>query len=245
MYTFFPLYMPQIWRNNGIAFTWLEGEPIRSNPTLLSNVIKHGQGFLHYAYQGDIVNGPFFVWDSKELKDNQKKYRATDISEMEVLRAIYEIRTKEPLCDEFVGAHRDSTILNGIIVTEMPENEMERETWNTAKRKEQICWTDVENHKVIFHPMTSLDSMKSKAEFLQKFDAIWVANNATKQIPNLSPLLKHHAPMLIESCKYLVEFREEALQSFVDNLKTIAHANGLQETFDLSMNDSVFRFHKI
>lgn len=58
----------RFWRNNGIAFTWLEGEPVRSNPTLLSNIVQHGPGFLHYTYLGDIVNGPFFAWLLQETK---------------------------------------------------------------------------------------------------------------------------------------------------------------------------------
>lgn len=60
----------RFWRNNGIAFTWLEGEPVRSNPTLLSNIIQYGPGFIHYTYLGDITNGPFFTWILEEKKDN-------------------------------------------------------------------------------------------------------------------------------------------------------------------------------
>lgn len=62
----------RFWRNNGVAFTWLEGEPVRSNPTLLSNIIQHGPGFIHYAYLGDIANGPFFTWVLEEAKDDHK-----------------------------------------------------------------------------------------------------------------------------------------------------------------------------
>lgn len=61
----------KFWRNNGIAFTWLEGEPARSNPTLLSNVTPHGAGFLHYAYTEDITNGPFFTWALDEENKNK------------------------------------------------------------------------------------------------------------------------------------------------------------------------------
>lgn len=60
----------RFWRNNGIAFTWIEGEPARSNPTLLNNIIPVGDGFLHYAYLGDITNGPFFTWALNENKEN-------------------------------------------------------------------------------------------------------------------------------------------------------------------------------
>lgn len=61
----------RFWRNNGVAFTWLEGEPVRSNPTLLNNIIQHGPGFIHYAYLGDIVNGPFFTWAAVEKNEDK------------------------------------------------------------------------------------------------------------------------------------------------------------------------------
>lgn len=61
----------RFWRNNGVAFTWLEGEPVRSNPTLLNNIIQHGPGFIHYAYLGDIVNGPFFTWATVEKNEDK------------------------------------------------------------------------------------------------------------------------------------------------------------------------------
>ena len=65
------LHEYRFWRNNGIAFTWLEGEPARSNPTLLSNVVAHGGGFIHYTYTEDIVNGPFFTWALDEGNKNK------------------------------------------------------------------------------------------------------------------------------------------------------------------------------
>ncbi|KZC13645.1 Dynein assembly factor 3, axonemal like protein, partial [Dufourea novaeangliae] len=46
----------RFWRSNGVAFTWLEGEPVRSNPTLLSNIIQYGPASVHCGYLGDITN---------------------------------------------------------------------------------------------------------------------------------------------------------------------------------------------
>lgn len=68
------------------------------------------------------------------------------------MRAIHEIRTKEPLCEEYVGAHRDASILNGTIVCEMPDVEVKSELWiNKSKLdKEGISWMEVPNHKVYF-----------------------------------------------------------------------------------------------
>lgn len=67
------------------------------------------------------------------------------------MRVIHEIRTKEPLYEGHVGAHRDASILNGIIVSQMPDMEMENESWiDTREQDKKISWVEVPNHKVCF-----------------------------------------------------------------------------------------------
>ncbi|XP_076282506.1 dynein axonemal assembly factor 3 [Lasioglossum baleicum] len=221
----------RFWRNNGIAFTWLEGEPVRSNPTLLSNIIQYGPGFVHYAYLGDIANGPFYTW-LLENSNHNRKYRATDVAELEVMRCIHEIKTKEPLCEELFASHRDSSILNGTLVIDPPNNEMEQESWKrerTKQNKENISWIDIENHKVVFHPITSIEVFKHKTGYANKLDFLWIAHNMLKELPNLTPLLKKGAIVVIELRKYMTELREEDLQNFVKEVKNNADNCGLRE----------------
>lgn len=70
------------------------------------------------------------------------------------MRAIHEIRMREPLCEDYVGAHRDASILNGIIISEMPDIEIENESWisirDKSKLDEKISWIEIPNHKVRF-----------------------------------------------------------------------------------------------
>ncbi|XP_032690746.1 dynein assembly factor 3, axonemal homolog isoform X2 [Odontomachus brunneus] len=228
----------RFWRNNGVAFTWLEGEPVRSNPTLLNNIIQYGSGFLHYTYLGDIVNGPFFTWAANERKD--KMFRATDIAEGELMRTIYEIKTKEPLCEDYIGAHRDPSILNGTIVTEMPDIEMELESWTNANDKtdkEKISWIEIPNHKIIFHSASSLELLKSKCEYVKKFHLIWVAHNMTKQLENLVPLASTDASIIVELRKYMTELHKEDLQNFNKELSEIVQKNGLRSVYDFNSNE--------
>ncbi|KMQ96301.1 dynein assembly factor axonemal-like protein [Lasius niger] len=237
----------KFWRNNGVAFTWLEGEPARSNSTLINNIIQHGSGFVHYAYLGDIVNGPYFTWAVTEKKED-KKLRATDIAEREIMRAIYEIRTREPLCEDYVGAHRDTSILNGVIVNEMPDIEIENESWTSIgdkSDKEKISWVEVPNHKIIFHPATSLESYKSKCEYVNRFNLVWIAHNMTKQLENLVPLASTGAPVIVESRKYIADLRKEDLKNFTEELKELAQKNGLRSLHDFDSNEHVLaRFCK-
>lgn len=69
------------------------------------------------------------------------------------MRTIYEIKRKKSLCEDYIGAHRDPSILNSAIVTQMPDIEMEHESWtNTDDKtnKEKISWVEIPNHKVCF-----------------------------------------------------------------------------------------------
>lgn len=84
-----------------------------------------------------------------------RKVRATDIAEREIMRSIHEIKRKEPMCNEAAAAHRDSSLLNAIIITEMPDEKIENEIWekellNKRKRSERaIVWSkEVQDFRV-------------------------------------------------------------------------------------------------
>lgn len=79
--------------------------------------------------------------------------RSSDVAEKEVMRSIYEIRNKEPMFEELCSAHRDSSILNGTIVTEMPSSEMEQESWTKDKfriEKFDLDWIAIPEIEVRF-----------------------------------------------------------------------------------------------
>lgn len=67
------------------------------------------------------------------------------------MRSIYEIRNQESICEEFIASHRDPSILNGTLVIETPNKEMEQESWEIGRnkyKKNNISWINIENHKV-------------------------------------------------------------------------------------------------
>ncbi|XP_043520135.1 dynein axonemal assembly factor 3 isoform X3 [Frieseomelitta varia] len=228
-------------------YSWLEGEPIRSNPTLLNNIMQYNSGYVHYTYSGDITNGPFFCWTLQEERNNDKICRATDIAEREIMKCMYEIMNQKSMCEEIIAAHRDSSILNGTLVIETPNKEMKQELWKKGKNKykSNISWKNVKNHKIIFHPITFLSTSKHKTEYIGRFDFIWIAHNMVEQLSNLVPLLKEKGIMLVELKKYLVESRNENLQNFVNELKSMAQRNRLREINDINIKEHyVARFSK-
>lgn len=73
--------------------------------------------------------------------------------------------------------------------------------------------------------------------YIGRFDFIWIAHNMVKQIPNLVPLLKKKGIMLVELPKFLVDVRNENLENFVNELKSMMHHNGLHEINDINSNE--------
>ncbi|XP_063991654.1 dynein axonemal assembly factor 3 homolog [Diachasmimorpha longicaudata] len=221
----------KFWRSNGIAFTWIETDPTRSNPTLLSGIHAVGQGFIHYAYKGDIRNGPYFTWSLDDLNRNPK-LRATDVAEGQVLRAIYQIRERESCPDNFIAAHRDESLIHATLVTQMPDSGAEYEAWeyrDYSKKVEEECpWVDIADHIVKFTPAWYLEKYKTKSEFKEKFDIVFVANNITNQIPTIIPWVKRKGMVLIESRKFMTELSKEDHEKFSSDLKQLTEDAGLK-----------------
>lgn len=99
--------------------------------------------------------------------------------------------------------------------------------------------------QVVFHPVTFLSTSKHKTKYIGRFDFIWIAHNMVEQLSNLVPLLKEEGIMLVELKKCLVELRNENLQNFVNELKSMAQRNRLREINDINIKEHyVARFSK-
>ena len=64
------------------------------------------------------------------------------------MRSIYEIRNQESICEEFIASHRDPSILNGTLVIETPNKEMEQESWEIGRNKYKKNNTNLYRSKV-------------------------------------------------------------------------------------------------
>jgi len=93
--------------------------------------------------------------------------------------------------------------------------------------------------------VTSLETLKSKREYVGRFHLIWIAHNMTKQLANLAPLALTGAPVIVELCKHMADLRKENLQNFTKELKEIAQENKLRLLRDFDSNEHVLaRFCK-
>ncbi|KAK0164445.1 hypothetical protein PV328_003074 [Microctonus aethiopoides] len=227
------LHEYRFWRNSGISFTWLETDPSRNNPTLVSNITPYRNGFIHGAYMGDIVNGPYLTWAQDESEKNER-LRATDKAERQLMKAIYQIKEKKECPEDIIAAHRDQSVLNGTLITEMPNIEIEQEPWVPTRERsdnsdDQFPWIDIQKTKITFHSTPYLERYKNKMNWREIFDVIFVAHNMINYIVDIVPLMKKEAIIVVESRKFLVDVHTKQQDEFAEILMKIANDNGLKQ----------------
>lgn len=98
---------------------------------------------------------------------------------------------------------------------------------------------------MIFHPKAALGKYKDQSENFGKFDVVWIAQYMTNHLPNLVPLAKVNAKVLVELRKFMIDSKKGDLQEFTKELVHEAKRNGLQKVdeFDSEM-DTIARFIK-
>lgn len=98
---------------------------------------------------------------------------------------------------------------------------------------------------MIFHPVSSLNTYKNKSDYVEKFDVVWIGHNVTKQLENVVKLSRKGGNVIMESRKFLVDLRQDEQKKFTEELKKLAHDNGLRELNEFhSAKHIVARFRK-
>lgn len=81
-----------------------------------------------------------------------RKLRATDVAEKQIMKSIYQIRSNEICPDNVFAAHRDSSILDGTLVSQILDSDAEQEPWKLdellVKKNDMNPWIDLKNSMV-------------------------------------------------------------------------------------------------
>lgn len=107
------------WRETGVAFTFPEFRQSHPNKTLALETSNRNDR-TYGGYAGDIEIGPFCAFgltcsDERMLRSNygQNEFRATDITERNLLELLYEIEHLQPYPNEAYNVHKlGSTIVD-------------------------------------------------------------------------------------------------------------------------------------
>lgn len=233
-------------RQNGVAFTWLESEVSKPNRSYVCGIIPNGEKYLHYGYLGDMNTGPFIAYgleceDKEFLKSThgQNVHRATDVTERNLKQIFYEIKEKEeylhkPTTDYQLGQAvlRQEKLVVDVKPTEIICKSMEK------------C-LELEGVEINFISLSMLEPMKRKEQFknyfhLTYYSSVFFNKYFDKDLVETVGK-KGESVLLIENQRLIVSCnRKEQLQEYgkkvkeqVESFKTISFNQ---------IEDNVFKF---
>ncbi|XP_038215751.1 dynein assembly factor 3, axonemal homolog [Zerene cesonia] len=216
-------------REHGVAFTWLETEVCRPNVSFSAGVYKCGDRYLHRGYLGDLVTSPYIAYGLDcEDKDMLKSThgvnfkRATDISERNVMRLLYELENRQAfdvnkysLDTQNLGmvtlSQLDAKISD--IVPEAP----------LILHEDRETYIEVDYGKVHFLSLSALEHYPHKPHFQGLFHGVFVGHNMLSRLkPSVWSMARDDAIVLMETRKYMVEFKREDVKSYGEIMQQAA-----------------------
>ncbi|KAG6448637.1 dynein assembly factor 3, axonemal homolog [Manduca sexta] len=219
-------------RERGVAFTWLETEVCRPNVTFAAGVYKCGDRYLHRGYLGDLVTSPYIAHgldceDKDMLKSahgvNYK--RATDISERNVMRMLYEVENRKPF--DPVSMNLDTEQNLGMVVLSELDAKISESGPEAPLllREDRETYINVDYGKVHFLSVSALDQYPHKPQFQGLFHGVFVGHNLLPRIkPSVWSMARDDAVVIMETRKYMVDLKRDDVKAFGDQIQQAATA---------------------
>ncbi|XP_046965182.1 dynein axonemal assembly factor 3 homolog [Vanessa cardui] len=217
-------------REHGVAFTWLETEVCRPNVSLAAGVYKCGDRYLHRGYLGDMVTSPYIAYgldceDKDMLKSSRgvNYKRATDVSERNVMRMLYELENRTPF--DANALNIDSQQNLGMTVLSQLDAKISETGFETPLllREDRDTYIDVDYGKVHFLSLSALDHYPHKPQFQGLFHGVFVGHNVLPRVkPSVWSMARDDAIVIMESRKYLVELKREEVKAYGGQIQQAA-----------------------
>ncbi|CAH2086901.1 unnamed protein product [Euphydryas editha] len=217
-------------REHGVAFTWLETEVCRPNVSLAAGVYKCGDRYLHRGYLGDMVTSPYIAYgldceDKDMLKSSHgvNYKRATDISERNVMRLLYELENHTPF--DVSALNIDSQQNLGMTVLSQFDAKISQSCAEApiVLREDRDTYINVDYGKVHFLSLSALDHYPHKPQFQGLFHGIFVGHNVQPRVkPSVWSMARDDAIIIMESRKYFVELKRDDVKAFGDQIQQAA-----------------------
>lgn len=226
----FPEY--KHFREHGVAFTWLETEVCRPNVTLAAGVYKCGDRYLHRGYLGDMVTSPYVSYgldcvDKDMLKSSHGvcHKRATDVSERNVMRMLYELENHREF--DITAMNLDKGHDLGMVVlsefdAKLSESHPEAPL---LLREDRDTYINMDFGKVHFLSLSALEHYPHKPHFQGLFHGVFVGHNMVPRVkPSVWSMARDDALVLMESRKYMVELKRDDVKAFEEQVQQVAAA---------------------
>ncbi|KAK9879959.1 hypothetical protein WA026_008469 [Henosepilachna vigintioctopunctata] len=210
-------------RTNGVSFVWLESEGSKSNRSLVCVTVPNGESYIHYGYLGDMQTGPFVSYgldceDETFLKseNNQKKFRATDVTERNLRQIFHEI--------EFGEKYEHATIndyLMGTLRMQEENRVIDVCSDNMLSRTKSYKAIDVEGLRIKFISISQFKHLIHKEGYKSFFNIIYFGSCYLQYLEKdvINHIAANNSLLLIENQRYVLNHRDKNLMDFADNIK--------------------------
>lgn len=226
----FPEY--KHFREHGVAFTWLETEVCRPNVTLAAGVYKCGDRYLHRGYLGDMVTSPFISYGldcvDKDMLISSHGVchkRATDVSERNVMRMLYELENNREFDVSAMNLDKGQD-LGMVVLSEFDAKLSESHPEAPLLlREDRDTYIKTDFGKVHFLSLSALDHYPHKPHFQGLFHGVFVGNNMLPRVkPSVWSMARDDAIVLMESRKYMVGLKRDDVKAYGDQIQQAAAA---------------------
>ncbi|OWR48066.1 hypothetical protein KGM_206731 [Danaus plexippus plexippus] len=226
----FPEY--KHFREHGVAFTWLETEVCRPNVSLAAGVCKCGDRYLHRGYLGDLVTSPYIAYgldceDKDMLKSSHgvNYKRATDVSERNVMRMLYEIENRKAFDANLMSLDTEQNL--GMAVLSQFDAKISESGPEAPLllREDRDSYIEVDYGKVHFLSLTALDHYPHKPQFQGLFHGVFVGHNVLPRLkPSVWSMARDDAVVIMETRKYMAELKRDDVKSYGEQILQAATA---------------------
>lgn len=225
-------------RERGVAFTWLETEVCRPNVSFAAGVYKCGDRYLHRGYLGDMVTSPYIAYgldceDTDMLKSTHgvNFKRATDISERNVMRMLYELENREKFDVNSLNLDTQQN-LGAVVMSELDAKISESGPEAPLNlREDRDTYIYVDFGKVHFLSLSALDHYPHKPHFQGLFHGVFVGHNMLPRIkPSVWSMARDDAFVIMESRKYMVELKRENVKAYGEQIQQAAATAQCEKT---------------
>lgn len=212
------------WRSTGVAYTFLETDCTEPNYTFALALVENGDKISAIDYFGDILNGPFPSFgvdceDNDMLKMGnmqQPLKRSADLTERNITRMFYEIENQKPY------QHKGKTDDLGVIITELPNlkaQEVNSQSTQIKVKSERYSSINVDNVDIRFVTRTAMTDYPTFDRYKNFFDIMYCGHVYIEKInPNVMSMIKEGGVMLMETRKFIVNYKQKQHDEFKQKL---------------------------
>lgn len=240
------------WRESGVAFVFPEYEHCKPNKTFCAGLVQNGTDFKHRGYVGDIQTGPFCGFGLRSAEERmhnsahgENDYRATDITERNLLEFFHELQTQEPYVHDATRSRRYGSVQ--LLMTPLLSHQQEEDI--TAMASYDHPWIQVPGVTVHYLSSIVIPQMQSgDMQWNNMFDIIFVAYNYNVFLKKsvFTQTLKPQGLFILETMQMTVN-RKDLVKNYESDAKKYFKEAGLKPVVNynaINSKNQILRYRK-